>query len=312
MAEELLNRIARECGVADIVDALSDRLSPTDLQSLLLEVYRKKAARIGPADLLSRYERDRFVHPSARGAEEITAFDQLAWSLLPEGYDALVLSPLCPLGTNSVVGTVDQNKVVSTVRTAEVVADSTNVLALECAVRRRSLLADPSTRTTPVRLATSQQQVRAQGLGPGQTAHFRLLALNTAGRDEGSFAFESNALVEHIAYLVALVARVQPRWRLDVALTDLAERPARVERQVLDPLAARLPDATIRLDPDQASGRGYYVDACYKLFAVPEDGDALELGDGGCTTWTRQLLSNNKERLVIGGLGVERLISAPH
>jgi hypothetical protein len=311
MAEELLNRIARECGVADIVDALSDRLSPTDLQSLLLEVYRKKAARIGPADLLSRYERDRFVHPSARGAEEITAFDQLAWSLLPEGYDALVLSPLCPLGTNSVVGTVDQNKVVSTVRTAEVVADSTNVLALECAVRRRSLLADPSTRSTPVRLATSQQQVRAQGLESGQTAHFRLLALNTAGRDEGSFAFESNALVEHIAYLAALVARVQPRWRLDVALTDLAGRPARVERQVLDPLAARLADATIRLDPDRASGRGYYVDACYKLFAVPEDGDALELGDGGCTTWTRQLLSNNKERLVIGGLGVERLISAP-
>src|ERR1700691_6485586 len=109
MTEEMLNRIARESGVADILDALSDRLSPTDLQSLLLEVSRRKAARIGPADLLSRFERARFARPSALGAEEVTAFDQLAWSLLPDGYDALLLSPLAPLGSSSVVGTVDQN-----------------------------------------------------------------------------------------------------------------------------------------------------------------------------------------------------------
>jgi hypothetical protein len=311
MADEILKRIARQSGVPDIVDVLSDRLSPTDLQSLLLEVSRRKAARIRPADLLARYERDRFVRPSARGAEEVTAFDQLAWSLLPDAYDALVLSPLCPLGTNSVVGTVDQHKVVSTVRTAEVVADSTNVLALECALRRRSLLADPSTRTTPVRLATSQQQVRAQGLGVGQTAQFRLLALCTAGRDEGSFAFESGALVEHVAYLGALITRVRPNWRLDVAVTDLAGRSAPLGRQVLDPLAGALPDATIRLDPDRATGRGYYVDACYKLFCVTEADVRLEIGDGGCTTWTRQLLDNHKERLVIGGIGVERLIGSP-
>src|SRR5271170_1317344 len=114
MADELLHRIARECGVADIVEVLSDRLTPTDLQSLLLEVYRKKATRIRPADLLARYERDRFARPAVHSAQEAAAFDQLAWSLLPDAYDALVLSPLTPLGTSSVVGTVDQNKVVST------------------------------------------------------------------------------------------------------------------------------------------------------------------------------------------------------
>jgi len=309
MTDEILNRIARESGVADIVHALSDRLSPTDLQSLLLEVYRTKAARISPAELLARYEHDRFVRPSALGAEAMSAFDQLAWSLLPADYDALGLSPLCPLGTSSVVGTVDQNKVVSAVRTGEVVADSTNVLALECALRRRALLSDPATRRTPVCLATSQEQVRAQGLGEGHTAHFRLLALCAANRDAGSFAFESSTLVEHITYLGALVGRVQPGWRLDVAVTDLAGRSEHLERQVLGPLTERLPGATVRSYPDRPSGRGYYVDACYKLFARREDGVSLELGDGGCTTWTRQLLSNDKERLVIGGLGVERLLA---
>jgi hypothetical protein len=308
MTDEILNRIARQSGVADIVSALSDRLSPTDLQSLLLEVYRTKAARISPSDLLARYERDRFFRPSSLGATELGAFDQLAWSLLPDHYGALTLSPLCPLGSSSVVGAVDQNKIVSAVRTGEVVADSTNVLALECALRRRPLLADTATRRTPVCLATSHDQVRAQGLGAGQTAHFRLLALVAANRDAGSFAFEAGALVEQVSYLASLVGRVQPGWHLDVALTDLAGRSERLERQVLEPLAERLPGATVRLDPDRASGRGYYVDACYKLFARREDGVALELGDGGCTTWTRQLLSNDKERLVIGGLGVGRLI----
>ena len=63
------------------------------------------------------------------------------------------------------------------------------------------------------------------------------------------------------------------------------------------------------MDPDRASGRGYYVDACYKVFGTDCRGSDVELADGGCTTWTRQLLSDEKERLVIGGLGVEPLLA---
>ena len=33
-------------------------------------------------------------------------------------------------------------------------------------------------------------------------------------------------------------------------------------------------------------------------------------GDGGFTDWTAQLLGNRKERLLISGYGVERLIEA--
>jgi hypothetical protein len=62
------------------------------------------------------------------------------------------------------------------------------------------------------------------------------------------------------------------------------------------------------MDPARTSGRGYYVDACYKLFVTGSARTRLELADGGCTTWTRQLLSDQKERLVIGGIGVDRLL----
>jgi hypothetical protein len=38
-------------------------------------------------------------------------------------------------------------------------------------------------------------------------------------------------------------------------------------------------------------------------------GDEFPLVDGGFTTWTQQLLSNAKERLLISGLGTELLCS---
>ena len=63
------------------------------------------------------------------------------------------------------------------------------------------------------------------------------------------------------------------------------------------------------MDPDRVSGRGYYVDACWKVFAVLPSDERREMGDGGCTTWSRQLLSDSKERTVIAGLGVDRLLT---
>src|SRR5437016_6092587 len=121
VSEGPLKRIVREAGVADLVDILAG-LAPTDLQSLMLEVSHRRAARISPADLLARFASSRFARPAAVEPTAVAAFEELAWSLLPNGYRALELSPVCPLGTNSVVATVNQNKVISTIRNTEVVA----------------------------------------------------------------------------------------------------------------------------------------------------------------------------------------------
>jgi hypothetical protein len=37
-------------------------------------------------------------------------------------------------------------------------------------------------------------------------------------------------------------------------------------------------------------------------------GDHGEVGDGGFTDWTARLLGNGKERLLISGYGVDRLV----
>ena len=310
MAERPVDRVERQAGVPGLVEILSERIPPTDLQSLLMEVYRRRAARTTAPDLLARYAENRFTRPSPLDPVRLATLEQRAWSLLPDGYHALDLSPVCPLGTSAAVATVDQNKVVSTVRNTEVVSDSTNVLALEGALRRQRLRGDPATRSGPVRLATSQRQVRAQAFaGPGEWAHFRLLALVAAGRDAGTLAFEANELRSQIGYLIALIRATRPEWQIDVAVTDLAGRAEFLQARLLDPLAGRFPETAFRMDPTRQTGRGYYVDACYKVFATTASLERRELGDGGCTTWTRQLLSDDKERLVIAGLGLERLLA---
>src|SRR5688572_4057703 len=112
MERGFLERLLREARVEGVLEALTERLAPSDLQSLMLEVYSRVAAKGTPKKLVDQYERDRFVRPSVVDVRILGELDRIAWQLLPSGYQALELSPLCPLGTNSVVATVSQNKVV--------------------------------------------------------------------------------------------------------------------------------------------------------------------------------------------------------
>ncbi len=136
----MIERIEREAGVDGLVSILANDLAPTDLQSLLLEVYRIRADRRTPSDVLLDYKSDRFVQPSLASPKRLAVWEQTSYSCLPEPITAITLSPLCPMGTNSVVTPVDQNWAITTSRNSEVVSDSSNVLALECAVRRQELL----------------------------------------------------------------------------------------------------------------------------------------------------------------------------
>ena len=102
--------------------------------------------------------------------------------------------PSPPLGTCSAVATVNQDKVVSTIRNTEVASDPTNVLALEAAVRRRA-------GADRVDLATCQRVVRAQREdAPGMFAHFQLFALVSSARDTGSGRTEAQLLLDHLSF----------------------------------------------------------------------------------------------------------------
>jgi hypothetical protein len=310
---KIVERIERESGVPGLVSILAGRLSPTDLQSLLLEVYRLRSDQRGPSALLSSYASDRFVRPSSVSPRRLLSWEQTAFSALPPEFQLLALSPVCPLGTSSVVATVDQNWAVATARNTEVVSDSTNVLALECAVRRRALLRADHKSVEPVHLATSHRLLRAQRYAnPDFVSHFSAFAMCSAGRDRGDLRFELSALGLQVRfYLQALGAFLGPDVPLHLSLTDFGS-PARyslLETRLLSPLRSEFDTVDCVIDALRTGGRGYYRDLCFHIHATHPSGRRMELVDGGSVDWTRRLLSNAKERLIISGIGSERLCS---
>jgi len=221
----IVDRIEREAGVPGLASILAEKLDPTDLQSLLLEVYRMRAARRSPADVLLDHGRNRFVAPSP-----VTPARALEWELallaeLPPDFEAVTLSPVCPLGTSSVVAGVSQNWAVATSRNTEVVSDSSNVLALECALRRRKLLPEDGKSVAPVHLAASHRLLRTERfLRANSYAHFSTFVLCSAGRTRGGLEFELAQLKCHVAFYV----RALRRWARTSACGLRAAASARV------------------------------------------------------------------------------------
>ncbi len=280
---------------------LETELAPADLRSLQLDLARTRAAEITPATVMRQWDTDRFVRPSAADPRLLQHVESRLWELLPEHFDGVELSPVVPLGTCSAVSTVDQNRIVSTVRGTEVVSDPTNALAVEAANRRRRR---PGER---VDLAAAHRVLRAQSFSaPGSYAHFRLFALVSSLRDRGSGTSEADVLVEHLSFwqraLGDLVGRGRPR------LTCSSFTEGAVAERITDTVLPALAGGAVRveLDPDRGQGRGYYTSGALRLLAEV-DGTEIDLGDGGFTDWTAQLTGNAKERCLVSCVSVERL-----
>jgi hypothetical protein len=299
-SDSALRRIVAGTGVPEIVEVLAG-LPGADFTSLMLHVARERVARATPSSVVRQYANDRFVGRAAASFVQVRATEDALLAALPERFELLALSPLAPFGAHAALATVDQKKVVSTVRGSEVAADPTNVLALEAARRRK---AEPRS-TRIVDLATMQRVVRAQYVeAPGYFAHFQLLGLVSAGRDGGSSSFEREVAAIHVGYHVDGL-RAAGAESVRVELTDFGGRNA----VVLDAVRRRFEGhAGVEVVdcPDRPAGRGYYAGFCFKTIAT-YGRRTYEIGDGGLVDWTQRLTGSRKERCMISGLGVERL-----
>lgn len=300
------DRVAREIGGPDVVARLAE-LSASDFTTLMLDVTRRRAAAETPASVLRRYGRDRFTRPSEVPWQAARRAEDTLLRCLPGGTELVTLAPLVPLGAHSAVAAVSQHKVMTTIRACEVAADPTNALALEAAVRRQESAPLDGTPGQLVRLAAVQRVVRAQRFGPGMASHFGLLAMVTAGRDEGSLRFETAALAEHLRFAVDGLRAVGLR-AVVLALTPLSDAGERLAAAAREDFAGT--GVSIEAVPAGAGRQAYYRHLCFKVHAVT-DGVTTEIGDGGFTDWTARLTGNGKERLLISGYGTDRLATAP-
>jgi hypothetical protein len=341
MPSRIAQRIERDLGIPGLTDALSGRVSASDLRSLLMEVFRERAAQSNEAGIRAVAERDALMAPSAVSARELMESDVAAFRAAA-AFEALDLSPVCPFSAASVLGGTSQNNVVTAVRNAEVLGDPTIALALE-AVRRRET-------ADVVRLCASARVIRLQPFDvPGFSPHFRLFGMVTAGRDTGSLRFEMGQLVEHVSVYLRLfqmltgfafasplveftdmtaveaglmaagVTREEIRSAVRAHIPGGSQRFLRergigelqgprdetIEEQVIAPLRETFPEARFAVNQQRLEGLGYYQSFAVRVSPVAPDGQAYAIVDGGFTDWTARLMGNRKERLLISGIGTE-------
>ena len=279
-------------------------LSPTDLQTLLLAVAKTRAGRVTPARVAQRWQEDAFVRPSTANPRILSATEADLWARLPDEFVGLDLSPVAPFGACAAVAGVDQNRVLTTTRTSEVVSDHTAVLALEAARRRAER------RDGAVHLAATHRVLRMQRFPDGYSQHFRLLALVSSDRDTGAGRTEAGLLVQHLRFYLRSLSAMFPADLVRLRLTILNNSAAaeRVKDTVIPALGPLPANAELIDDPERTRGREYYRDVAVRIDLL-RDGDELEIGDGGFTDWTSRLLSDAKERCLTTCVATERLAS---
>jgi hypothetical protein len=301
--ESLLSRI----GDPDLIKKVRS-LPSSEFNSLFLEIMRQQAADISPSDLMKAYAQNRFVTPSSIDPIAfLTAELELLDLAKASEFGPLELSPLAPLGNCSAIGLVDQNKIVSALRGTEVVADATNLLALESIVRRKSVGFDSSV----VHLCAIHRHVRAQALpeGKGFTPHFKIFCAVSAGADRGSLAFEKQTILTHLELYKKYLANTLDMKKVSITIKGLVrenEQPT-TSRALYNHVAQNLRGIDIHFTEVPLDKHRYYQHTRFSL-DVNHNGQVLNMGDGGFVDWGQKLASNSKERMLTSGIGLELLI----
>jgi hypothetical protein len=277
-------------------ERLAAELSGAELQSVLLEVMQRRAAARTPADVLAQYQRDVFCRPAPIDQRISVALDGHLLAAA-EGFEAIELSPVAPLATCSSVGPTAQHRVLSALRSTEIVADPTNVLALECAARMRG-------GAGTVHLATSQRVIRTQPVPkrPGMSSHFRIFVLATGGIETQDHGFTAASLERHIRTMLDGLARLERHgYAFGARHVDLLATPARAA--VADRIAGALGDVIVHRKP---LDHPYYSGGLrYMIWVTAPDGGSLPLVDGGAFDWLTQLVSNRRAVYVASGAGAQ-------
>jgi len=287
-----------------LISDLTDKLTLSELNTLLMEVFRQKSRKLRPSALLSNYQNNRFVRPSTLDPQKLmrTRLEILELAQT-NGFTPLDLSPLTPFGCCSVLAPVDQNNIVTALRGTEVVSDATNVLALEASLLRES---DPD---KEIHLCCSHRAVRAQSFdNPYFSAHFELFCTVSAGRDNGNYTFEKSMIDKHLRFYLTMLGNMIPHKELSIILIHIPDKS-----ETHNPFAAVsdfIKQSMVCCPVTVRESEGDFTYYKYLRFNIllHKHGTEHLIVDGGFTDWSQRLLNNRKERLLTSGLGVEYLL----
>jgi hypothetical protein len=314
MSTLISKKILERIGQPDLLEQLKS-LPGTDLNSLLLEVFRQRTAEYSPSRLLQHYQRSRLVKPADLPVLALKQMEVDVLKMFDEHFfEPIELSPVAVLGSCSTVAPADQNKVLSALRGTEVLADATNAMALHVSDLKKTKAWMPRTPDEKIRFSTIQRHVRTQSVTVnGFTPHFKIGCLVTSGLDTGNFLFEKQSLLEHMRVMKRLFENY---YRVEVTRFRLVCRNGYPDAFLLaNEIKAYVQqvDSGIKLEvvrhPDKENE--YYKGIQYKV-DINVNGRSFEIADGGFVDWTQQLLQNKKERFLITGFGFDFMYRILH
>jgi len=299
MEKGIMKNILKKLSSEKMLQDLDENLSLSELNSFLLELFRRKAKKIKPARVFGQFRNNRFVHPSGVDTLEIlkTELEYLTYAA-SKGFKPLRLSLLAPLGTCSVMGFVDQNNILSTVRGVEVVSDATNVLALKIAEDTHQ----GKDKIKIYRYSTVHRHVRGQvPPHPDYSAHFSLFCMASGGYDRGNFDFELSEMNKHVELIYSILSNRfgEDKLRIRFYLKKNSSSISKIIKGSEDFIWS---DKKVEMIEDKKND--YYQLVQFKIFLISNNNE-YNLADGGLVNWTQKLLANKKLRLVISGIGIE-------
>ena len=304
---KIVERILAELGHEELLDKLLALPKP-DLNSLLLELFKMQTQELTAAELLKSYHNNRFSKPALINPSDFHKFETELLTLAEkEGIEGILLSPCAPLGSCSVFGCVDQNNVISAVRGTETLSDPTNMLAVIISDKRKSKEAG----NVPIHYCTTSRVARAQIFsGTNSFAHFGLFCMVSAGKDTGSYQCEKQLLIKQLSYYKELLLE---KYNANLSIS-LRKRSGYTDgggffQSMSDLLISELPDVPVTYDLDHEDNQ-YYKGLNFKIY-IRTAHENIEIGDGGFVDWTQKLTGSKKERCLISGIGLDRLLLLP-
>lgn len=306
--------LEKKTGLSGVVGKLSN-IQPASFQSLLLDVLEKRADQVWIGDINSSLKTNPYVKRCEIDQKSFLKFDLLAYDLLPNQYQSIELSPLLPFSSNQLLADIDQKRIFSTTRNAEIVSDPTMALALHLAQARSECLKQNPKSVENVAMATSHRIIRQEKPKKSwYTTHFRNFTVWVTWRDTGFESFEKKYLEEHLTFFLRLIKKLNETREYNInhpvitllnANKNKKESFGFIAQYLIEKLSVINPDLTI----SECSGRNsnYYSSLWYSICAENKSGQIVNIAWWGFTDWTQKLLWSTKERLLVGSIGSEIL-----
>ena len=161
----------------------------------------------------------------------------------------------------------------------------------------------------PIHLCTTARVLRAQVFPKrkGYYSHFGVFSIVSSGKDIGSYSCEKDLLKKQLIYYKKLLIE---KYNAELSVV-LRKRRGYSDGDgfycsMTDLVKTELPDVPISLDSEYEENN-YYKGIHFEIYMQKEN-QSIEIGDGGFVDWTQKMTGSGKERCLISGIGIDRLL----